>query len=157
GENPLRESDRDVLLIPHIKDAFERLNSWIPMNQREAIFEDVLAKVRLRMPDLIENNREFTHYLLAGFPVTIQKENGAREVERVYLIDFKTAENNRFVVTNQVSIIGSKGVRRPDIITYINGLPIVVIELKSPAKLGESYDVNLEAFNQLQTYKDELH
>src|SRR5699024_7553776 len=87
GENPLRESDRDVLLIPHIKDAFERLNSWIPMNQREAIFEDVLAKVRLRMPDLIENNREFTHYLLAGFPVTIQKENGAREVERVYLID----------------------------------------------------------------------
>ncbi|HIW06641.1 MAG TPA: type I restriction endonuclease subunit R [Candidatus Ignatzschineria merdigallinarum] len=157
GENPLRESDRDVLLVPHIKAAFERLNSWIPANQRESIFEDVLAKVRLRMPDLIENNREFTKYLLAGFPVTIQKENGAREAERVYLIDFKTPENNRFVVTNQVSIIGSKGVRRPDIITYINGLPMVVIELKSPAKSGASYDANLEAFNQLQTYKDELH
>src|SRR5699024_2778671 len=83
--------------------------------------------------------------------------NGSREEERVYLIDFRSPENNRFSVINQVSILGSKGIRRPDIIAYINGLPIVVIELKSPSKSNESYEVNLEAYHQLQTYKDELH
>lgn len=157
GENPLRESDQDVLLVPYIRESFDRLNSWIPHEQRDFIFEDVMVKVRERLPDLIENNKQFTNYLLSGFPITIQKEDGAREEERVYLIDFKVSENNRFSVVNQVSILGAKGIRRPDIIAYINGLPIVVIELKSPSKSNESYDVNLEAYHQLQTYKDELH
>ena len=157
GENPLRETDRDVLLLPHLKEAFLRLNSWIPKDQQDSIFEEVLAKLQERLPDLIANNRLISDCLLSGFPVTIQKENGERENERVYLIDFKNIKNNRFVIANQISIIGTKGVRRPDVIAYINGLPIAVIELKSPAKKGESREVNLEAFHQLQTYKDELH
>ena len=157
GSNPLRESDRDPLLIKHIREGFERINGWIPADQREDLFAEVLAVIRTRVPDLIENNRQFHQYLLGGIPVTLRDEAGNPRTERVFLIDFKTPQNNRFVVANQLSIVGSKQLRRPDIIAYINGLPIVVIELKSPSKGNDSYAVNLEAYHQLQTYKDELH
>lgn len=156
GENPLRESDRDVRLMPHLKAAFLRINMWIPENQRESAWEAVLSQLSPTSPDLIENNRIFHQHLLTGMPVTIQNEKGVREEERVFLIDFKNPKNNQFAVVNQVSIMGAKQVRRPDIIAYINGLPIAVIELKSPSKGSESYAVNLEAYHQLQTYKSEL-
>lgn len=156
SDNPLRESDRDVRLMPHLKAAFLRINAWIPENQRESAWEAVLSQLSPASPDLIENNRIFHQHLLTGMPVTIQNEKGEREEERVFLIDFKNPKNNQFAVVNQVSIMGTKQVRRPDIIAYINGLPTAVIELKSPSKGSESYAVNLEAYHQLQTYKSEL-
>ncbi|WZW88718.1 type I restriction endonuclease subunit R [Ignatzschineria larvae DSM 13226] len=156
GDNPLRESDSDPFLMPHIEEAFYRINDWLPPAQQAGVFEELRSLLRNRLPDLIANNRQMTEYLQNGFPISYQDEEGNRQHERVFLIDFQTPGNNHFLVTNQVAIAGSKGVRRPDIIAYINGLPIVVIELKNPGKGKDSLAVNREAYHQLQTYKEEI-
>jgi type I restriction enzyme R subunit len=90
--------------------------------------------------------------LLQGIPVEIKNGDEARG-EVVKLIDFHDAEANDFLVVNQYTIKGTKGNRRPDLVVFINGLPISVIELKNPADTNADI---YKAYNQLQTYKDEI-
>ncbi|SUU34417.1 type I site-specific restriction-modification system, restriction subunit [Actinobacillus seminis] len=101
--------------------------------------------------DLAERNQQAYRYLREGVRVEY-RANDEQKVEFARLIDFQTLENNCFDVVNQLTILGKKGNRRPDVIGYINGLPVVV-ELKNP--LTENADLP-QAFNQLQTYKQEI-
>lgn len=153
GINPLRKDYSQVILEAHLQQAFERLNHHLPAAQREQCFEQVL--MQLNKPeslDLVTNNRAFHRLLLAGVPVEY-KVNDEVVRDRAFLIDFEEVANNHFVVINQFTITGSKQLRRPDIICFINGLPIAVIELKNPS--NDSTDI-WSAFNQLQTYKDDI-
>lgn len=152
----LQTSDGEVILETQLREAFECINSWIPQAEREEVYQDVLAMVKRHQPDLLANNRQFHQWLIEGFPITIRDEEGEKQQERAYIIDFQTLDNNRFLVRNQVTIVGRK-TRRPDIVAYVNGLPMVVLELKSPLHKDSSYDANLDALNQLNTYKHELH
>lgn len=129
--------------------AIIRLNPHLPTD----IVEHVLAQVtKPESLDLITSNRSFHRLLLEGVPVEYKKDD--KQVhDHVFLIDFENPENNQFLVVNQYTIHGSKQLRRPDMVCFINGLPIAVIELKSPK--DENADI-WDAFNQLQTYKDEL-
>ncbi len=90
--------------------------------------------------------------MLQGISVEIDTKNG-KKGEVVKIIDFENVNNNDFLVVNQFTIKGTKGNRRPDLIVFINGLPISIIELKNPA--DENADI-YKAYNQLQTYKDEI-
>ena len=90
--------------------------------------------------------------LLEGVSVEIKKEDTTKG-ERVKLIDFHDIFKNDFLVVNQFTIKGTKGNRRPDMVVFINGLPLCVLELKNPA--DETADI-LKAYHQLQTYKDEI-
>ena len=90
--------------------------------------------------------------ILQGISVDIKKDDETKG-DVVKLIDFENFSNNDFLVVNQFTIKGSKGNRRPDLIVFINGLPLAIIELKNPA--DENADI-YKAYNQLQTYKDEL-
>jgi len=90
--------------------------------------------------------------LLNGISVEVKTDDSSKG-EVVKLVDFHDINNNDFLVVNQYTIKGTKGNRRPDIVVFINGLPISVIELKNPA--DENADI-YKAFNQIQTYKDEL-
>ena len=149
GDRPERKSFADVLLIDRLKAAIKRLNPDIPEDVREDALKQVL---RLSSPELIVNNEAFHRMLTEGIKVNIRK-NGHDRGDFVWLVDFKNPENNDFVVCNQFTIIAKDVNKRPDIILFVNGLPLVVIELKNPA--DENATVN-SAFRQLQTYKQAI-
>ena len=149
SSSPLRIDYKQVLLECDLKTAFEKLNPHLP----NSCFEQVFAKIaKPEYLDLVSNNRAFHRMLIDGVPVTYKKEDEWVN-DHAFLIDFNQVVNNRFVVINQFTILGTKQPRRPDVICFINGLPLAVIELKSPT--DERCDI-WDAFNQIQTYKEEI-
>ncbi len=149
SETPERSSFEDVLLIEHLKKAVGRINSSIPADVREDAVKQIL---RLNSPELIANNEAFHRMLTDGIKISYQKD-GADRGDLVWLIDFKNPQNNDFLVTNQFTVLENNVNKRPDVILFVNGLPLVVIELKNPA--DENVTVK-SAFEQLQTYKQAI-
>ena len=149
SEYPERDNYQQVLLSKQLHVALQKLNPTLPSF---AIDETVHLLEKPQYATLIQNNRAFHKMLLQGIAVDIKTDDGEKG-EVVKLIDFENPENNDFLVVNQYTIKGTKGNRRPDIVVFINGLPISVIELKNPA--DENADI-FKAYNQLQTYKDEI-
>ncbi len=149
GEAPERSNYQDILLIERLRNTIARLNPTIP----EVAREDALQQVRdLNTPILLSANRRFHHFLVNGVPVQYQKDGETRG-DFVRLIDFETPSNNEWLAVNQFSIKGEKHTRRPDILLFINGLPLVLVELKNSADLNA--DIG-KAFNQIQTYKEQI-
>ena len=149
SSNPLRKDYKQILIEADLQTAFERLNPHLPVS----CFEQVLQKLtKPESLDLITNNRAFHHMLLEGVPVSYKKEDDWVN-DHAFLVDFNHIYQNRFVAINQFTIQGTKQPRRPDIICFINGIPFAVLELKSPT--DENADI-WDAFNQLQTYKEEV-
>ncbi len=149
SDSPQRSDYRQVLLQGELREALARLNPQIPA----AVLDDVAHQLgKPDHPSLIQSNRAFHEALVGGVPVEVQI-NSERRGNRVVLVDFDTPERNRFLVVNQFTVQGSKQPRRPDLVCFINGLPIAVIELKNLA--AEQVGIK-DAFHQLQTYKDEL-
>ncbi len=149
GENPWRLRTDEVAFRSVLREAVERLNPQLP----SATVDEVVALVcKTDITDLTERNQQAYRYLREGVRVEY-RENDEQKVEFARLIDFQQPSLNRFDVVNQLTILGRKGNRRPDVICYINGLPVVVLELKNPLK--ENADLP-QAFNQLQTYKQEI-
>ena len=144
-----RQSFEDVLLMERLRTAVGRINPTLP----EDIREDAIKQIqRLNSPELIVNNEVFHRMLTEGIKVSYQKD-GYRRGDLVWLIDFKNPENNDFLVANQFTVIENNVNKRPDVILFVNGLPLVVIELKNPA--DENATVR-SAFKQLQTYKQAI-
>ncbi|MCO8053492.1 type I restriction endonuclease subunit R [Acinetobacter towneri] len=149
SSNPIRKDYKQVVIEPDIHAAFERLNPHLPASCFEQVFQKLNQPESL---DLVINNRAFHRMLLEGVPVTYKKQDDWVH-DHAFLVDFNHVANNRFVVINQFTILGTKQPRRPDIICFINGIPFAVLELKSPT--DENADI-WDAFNQLQTYKEEI-
>lgn len=149
GDNPLRKDYRDCLLQPLFIKQFASLNPHLP----ETCIEQVLLKLtKPESLDVLVNNRAFHRLLLEGVPVEYKHDDKVIN-DHAFLVDFERVENNLFTVVNQFTLAGSKQLRRPDLVCFINGIPLAVIELKSPG--DENTDI-WDAFNQLQTYKDEI-
>ena len=149
GQHPERESFSDILLKDRLKNAIANLNPDIPLEAREEAFQQITT---LNTPDFLNNNETFHQYLTEGIDIEYQW-NGESRGGKVWLIDFNHPENNEFLAVNQFTIIEDNHNRRPDIILFINGLPLVVIELKN----ATDAKANLKAaYNQLQTYKREI-
>lgn len=147
--NSLRKDYKQIVLEADVQAAFERLNPHLPAS----CFEQVLLKLsKPESLDLVTNNRAFHRMLLEGVPVTYKKQDDWVH-DHAFLVDFNHMLHNRFVAVNQFTILGVKQPRRPDIICFINGIPFAVLELKSPT--DENADI-WDAFNQLQTYKEEI-
>ena len=150
-DNPTgeRESISQILLVRRVRAALTALNPEIPASAiDEAI--DVLSKPK--QPSLIANNRAFHEMVLEGVSVEYERD-GERIGDRVKLFDFESPLNNRFLAVNQYTVQGTKQPRRPDVIVFVNGIPLGVLELKSPS--DETADI-WKAYNQLQTYKAEI-
>jgi len=145
-----RESFSDVLLLERLRDAIDRLNPDIPADARE----DALRKVlRPDMPTLVTNNRAFHRMLRDGVEVEYQCEDGVTAGDQVHLIDYAEPDNNDWLAVNQFTVIEGQHNRRPDVVVFVNGIPLCVIELKNPA----DEDATIwTAFNQLQTYKQQI-
>ena len=149
GDNPERSDYRQIILHDRLISQLQKINAHIPVS----VLEDVALKIsKPETPVLIKSNRSFHQFLLEGVKVEF-KDNGKSKTDYVQLIDFGNTSNNQFLVVNQYTITGSKGNRRPDVIVFINGLPLAVFELKNPA--DSSADI-WSAYQQLQTYKDEV-
>lgn len=149
GPAPERADYRQVLLLADLEAAIRRINPHLP----DSAVEQVLAQVRKpESLDTVVSNRAFHRLLLDGVAVEYKRDD---EViyDQALLIDFAHLEANRFRAINQFTLEGSKQLRRPDIIAFVNGLPLAVLELKSPK--AENVDI-WDAFNQIQTYKDEV-
>ena len=151
GESAAERSDyRQVILHDRLLSQLEVINPHIPV----ATLEQVAIQVaKPETPILIKNNKAFHNLLLEGVKTEYKDKNGEEQTDYVKLIDFANAESNQFLVVNQYTITGSKGNRRPDVIVFINGLPMAVLELKNPA--DNNADI-WSAYQQLQTYKDEI-
>ncbi len=149
SEEPERESFSEVLLLDRLRTAIDRINPKIPASAREDAFKQVQ---RLGSPELIVNNENFHRMLTEGITVKYQ-ENGHERGNLVWLIDFNDPENNDFLAVNQFTIVRDHINKRPDLILFVNGLPLVVMELKNPA--DENATVK-SAYKQLQTYKQAI-
>ena len=135
-----------VLLEEELLEAIERMNRGIELEQ----IQEVIRTIRnLDNNNTILNNKQFTKYLLEGIPVPIQ-EDGETKYKTIKIIDFENIQNNTFKSINQYTI-SEHSEKRPDIIIFINGMPLVVVELKSTVR----EDVKLiDGYNQLKGYKE---
>ena len=149
SDTPERARFEDVLLLDRLRTAVSRINITIPADVREDAIKQIQ---RLNSPELIANNEAFHRMLTEGIKVSYQKD-GADRGDLVWLVDFNHPENNEFLVTNQFTVVENNVNKRPDIILFVNGLPLVVIELKNPA--DENATVR-SAFRQFQTYKQAI-
>ncbi len=150
GTNPERKTYSDVVLVERLKNEIERLNPNVPKEAKEEAIKKVL---RAESPDVLVNNQLFHKMLFDGVDVEYRKRDGTIAGDKVWLFDFKDIKNNEFLAINQFTIIENNNNRRPDIILFVNGLPLVVIELKNPADENATI---WSAFNQFQTYKEQI-
>jgi type I restriction enzyme R subunit len=132
-----------------LRDAIERINPNVPDEARD---ESLRRVMRTETPNLLENNRRFHRMLVDGIDVEYQVD-GRTVHDKVWLVDFADPDNNDWLAVNQFSITEGKHTRRPDVILFVNGLPLVVIELKNAA---DENATTKKAFDQLQTYKLQL-
>lgn len=151
GETAAERTDyRQVTLQDRLLSRLEVINPHIPVATLELVASQI---AKPETPVLIKNNKTFHQQLLEGVRVEYKDATGKEKVDFVKLVDFQQASNNQFLVVNQFTITGIKGNRRPDVIVFINGLPLAVLELKNPA---DNHADIWQAYQQLQTYKDEI-
>lgn len=139
-----------VVLSARLKTALARLNPDIPA---DAIDDAYRKLTRPDLPTLVANNHALHKYLVEGVPVEYQRPDGSFGGDLVRVFDDEQADNNEFLAVNQFTVVENGHERRPDIVLFINGLPLAVIELKNAA--DEGADI-WRAFNQLQTYKEQI-
>ncbi len=146
GIHPERDNYEQVILLQRLKQAVRRINPDIPDDAQNEAIKEIQ---RIASPELIANNETFHRLLTEGIPIT-KRVDGDDRGDRVWLIDFNDPTNNEFVVANQFTIIENRNKKRPDVLLFVNGIPLVVIELKNAA--DEKADIK-SAFRQIETYK----
>ena len=149
GDSPVRSDYRQVVLRDRLLTALARINPHIPAAALEQAAHELLT---VSEPLLITRNRRVHRLLLAGVAVEFSVGD-EKKSDLVQFIDFANPRNNDFLLVSQFTVSGSKQPRRPDLVAFVNGLPLAVIELKNPA--NEQTDI-WDAFNQIQTYKEEI-
>lgn len=144
-EFPERESYREVILKERVRNALFTINKGFPQDALEQAYRQIIS---FNSPSLEENNKYFHDLMVKGIDVSF-KEGDAIRTKKAYIIDFENPDNNEFLAVNQFVVVGNEQ-RRPDIVIFINGLPMVVVELKSAS--DENVGIE-EAYNQIQDYK----
>jgi type I restriction enzyme R subunit len=153
GESTTERSDptyRDVALEGHLRQALVRLNPDLPSDA----LEDAYRKLtRNDSPSLVERNRAVHRMLVNGVTVEYRRADGSIAGSQAQVIDFDLPDNNNWLAVNQFTVFEGQHIRRPDVILFVNGLPLAVIELKNPADENASI---WNAYHQLQTYQVQI-
>ena len=149
GEQPERGHYGEVLLVGRLEQALKRINPKLS----SAMLQDALKEVqRISSPELLANNEAFHRLLTEGVKVSRQQDGNQRG-DLAWLIDFDHPENNEFVVANQFTVIENHQSKRPDLVLFVNGIPLVVIELKNA--IDENATIKA-AYQQFETYKQTI-
>ena len=145
-----RDSFGEVVLVGRLREALRQLNPAIPEEAREEALRKVL---RVATPSLVQTNRAFHRLLRDGVDVEYARPDGSTKHDKAWLVDFSDVRANDWLAVNQFTVIEGQHNRRPDIVVFINGLPLALIELKNAA----DEDATIwSAYAQLQTYKAEI-
>lgn len=145
-----RTSFADVVLVGRLREAIQRLNPLIPADAQDEALRKVL---RIGTPALIQTNRAFHRMLRDGVPVEYARADGSIAGDHVRLVDFGDVGANDWLAVNQFTVVEGQHHRRPDITVFVNGLPLVLLELKNAA----DEDATIwSAYAQVQTYKAEI-
>src|SRR3989344_3711074 len=144
-----RENFRDVVLLPRLKRSLIRINPWIAETEDEAVQQ----LSHIEHPNVEERNRQAYKLLTEGARITRREADCDEETKIAHFFDFENPHNNEFLVVNQLAVQGADSVRRPDVVVYVNGIPLAVFELKSPT--SESGTIR-SAYLQLEAYKNEI-
>lgn len=145
-----KEDYSQVFLEENFRQSISKINT----NITEEILGDTLRKVIYSVtPELVQDNQIFHRMIVDGVDVEYARPDGSVTNYKVWLLDFENPKNNEFLVVNQLTVIENKNHRRPDIVIFVNGMPLVVIELKNA--VDENATIT-GAYNQLQTYKNEI-
>ncbi|MCO5119616.1 MAG: type I restriction endonuclease subunit R [Burkholderiaceae bacterium] len=150
GKQPEREAYDEVVLKARLTAAVARLNPALPP---EAQADAIRRLTQSELPNLLEENRRIHRLLTEGADVEYYAEDGTLTAGNVRLIDFEQPANNDWLAVQQFTVVAGQAKRRPDVVVFVNGLPLAVIELKAPG--GENATL-AGAFNQLQTYKQQI-
>jgi len=146
GDSPERKNYGEVILESRLRDALSSINKKAP----PSAMDDAIRKILItESPSLIINNRNFQKMITDGIDVQFNRPDGTLKTEKVYLFDFENADNNDWAVIKQFTVIENGVNRRPDIMIFLNGIPLVIFELKSASH--EDTDIQ-KAFNQIETY-----
>jgi type I restriction enzyme R subunit len=148
--SPERTSLSEVVLPERLRTALRKLNTALPAEALAEAFRKVTVP---QHPSLIANNRAFHRLLVDGIALECRRKDGSLGAEIVRLIDFNDSEANDWLAVNQFTVIEDQHKRRPDIVIFVNGLPLGVIELKNAA--DEDADI-WTAFHQFQTYQQQI-
>ncbi len=149
ADEPERETHAETILLPRLREAVQRLNPNLPEHVRKSAVRQV---VQDSLPSLFEENRRLHQMMVEGVVVEYRDEDDEVRGGRVQLLDFANPENNDLLALQQFTVISGKYHRRIDVVVFINGLPVAVVELKRPGLEGWFG----AAYNQLQTYKDQV-
>lgn len=150
GDHPERDSYADVVLDARLEEALQKIN---PNASPTSIERAIQLVTMIQSPNLMINNRNFQKCVTDGIDVEYRTEDGRNAVEKLWLFDFNHPKNNDFLAVNQLTVIEGQNNKRPDVVVFVNGLPLVVIELKNST--DETAGIT-EAFHQLQTYKSAI-
>lgn len=145
-----RDNYGQVVLEYRLRQALARLNPEVPADALEEAFRKL---TRPDSPSLVANNHTLHKYLVEGVPVEYQRKDGSIGGDLVRVFDYDEPEDNEFLAVNQFTVVENQIERRPDVVLFINGLPIAVMELKNAATENATV---WSAFNQLQTYKMQI-
>ena len=150
GHRPERDSHDVVVLKKRLENAVALLNPGMPLDARQ----DAIRKVmQSELPSMLEENRRIHRLMTEGVDVEYYADNGTLTAGKVSIINFERPEQNDWLVVSQFVVIAGQYNRRPDVVVFVNGLPLGVIELKAP---GSGNATLVGAFNQLQTYKKQI-
>jgi type I restriction enzyme R subunit len=151
GPDGTNERDyHDMVLNSRLQSALQRLNPHVPTPSLDEAFKRL---VRVQQPTMLANNQAFHELLVNGVPVEYRGPDGEIKNDRAKVIDFEIPANNEFVAVNQLTVLQGDFHRRPDVVLFVNGLPLVLIELKNAADSKADLDA---AYRQIQTYKREI-
>ena len=151
GETPERSDYSDVVLRERLRTSLVRINPLLPP---EAIEEAIRRVMHLDGAGIVDNNRRFHRYLVAGVDVQFKRPDGSDSFEKAWLLDYATPSNNDWLAVNQFTIKeGMNQLRRTDVLIFINGLPLVLIELKNAA---DEDATARDAYHQIQTYQTDI-
>lgn len=136
-----RESYKDILLYRYFKEALKKYNPWI--NENQIIEAKEILEKRLSTASLLQVNEEKYFLIRDGIPVTVKKPNGQSEIKRAAVIDFQNPNNNYFLAIKELKIHGDLYRRRTDIVGFVNGIPLLFVELKkNTVDVQNAYDDN---------------
>jgi len=150
GPAPQRQAFSEVVLLPRLEKALEALNPHAPEVARTEAIRQLLSAAT---GSLVEENRRIHRMLVEGVGVQYRNDAGALVSDKLWLIDFAQPDANDWLVVNQFTVVEAGHNRRPDVVLFVNGLPLAVLELKNP---GDENATTAGAFNQLQTYLEQI-
>lgn len=150
GVAPERRSNSDVILVGRLEAAIARLNPDTPEPARNEALRRVLTG---ELPSLVEENRRIHKLLTEGVDVEFRNDRGQTAATKIWLIDLDRPDANDWLAVNQFAVVENRANRRPDVVLFVNGLPLAVLELKNAASQNATLS---DAYNQLQTYLHQI-